>query len=256
MVSMTEAKNPVKAVETTIEIIEVVKSMNGAGIAEITEQVDVSQGTVHNHLSTLCQHDLATHRDGNYYPGLRFFEIGEHTRNQLKVYELAVPEVDKLAEQTGELASLLVEEHGRGIYLYRSWGNQALQLDTQIGSRVPLHTTGLGKSILAYLPKRRVNEIIDNNGLTGLTDNTITEKGTLFEELDTIQEEGVAIDREERTAGVVCVAAPIQTNDGKVLGSVSVAGPISRMKGNVLESEISELVRNAARVVGINATHA
>lgn len=253
---MVKAKNPVKAVETTISIIELLKSMDGAGITEITEQAPVSKGTVHNHLSTLCQHKLVVQRNETYYPGLRFFEIGEYTRRQLKVYELAMPEVDKLAEETGELASLLVEEHGRGIYLYRSWGDQSLKLDTEIGSRVPLHTTGLGKSILAHLPQRRVDDIIDNQGLARLTANTITTREALFEELDSIREEGIAIDREERTEGVICVAAPIQTNDGKVLGAVSVAGPISRLKGETLESKIPDLVRNAARVVGINATHA
>lgn len=252
---MSEAKNPIKAVETAITIIETLKLMDGASITEITEQTDVSKGTVHNHLSTLCQHDLAVHRDGKYYPGLRFFEIGEYTRRQLEIYELAVPEVDKLAEETGELASLLVEEHGRGIYLYRSQGDQALQLDTQIGSRVPLHTTGLGKSILSHIPERRVNEIIENRGLSKLTSNTITTKEALFEELDIVREQGVAIDREERTAGVTCVAAPVQTNDGKVLGSVSIAGPISRMKGETVESEAPDLVQNAAKVIGINATH-
>lgn len=253
---MAEAKNPVKAVETTISIIEALKSQNGVGIAELTEQVSVSKGAVHNHLSTLCQHNFASHKNGEYYLGLRFFEIGEYTKKQLTIYELAIPEIDKLAEETGELASLLVEENGRGIYVYRSRGDQSLKLDTEIGSWVPLHTTGLGKSILAHLPQRRVDKIIDNHGLTELTNNTITTREGLFEELDDIRREGLAIDQEERTAGVVCVAAPIQTNDGEVLGAVSVAGPVSRMKGETLESEIPNLVRNAAKVVGINATHA
>lgn len=253
---MAEAKNPVGAVETTIRIIETLESLGGAGVTEIADEVELNKGTVHNHLSTLSKHDFVVQRDGKYHIGLRFFEIGERTRSQLKVYELAIPEVDKLADETGELASLLVEEHGRGIYLYRSWGEQALKLDTQIGSRVPLHTTGLGKSILAHLPERRVNEIINEYGLQGLTDNTITDEDMLFDELDTVREQGIAIDREERTEGVNCIASPIQTNDGKVLGAVSIAGPVSRMKGEKLEVEMADLVRNAAKVVGINATHA
>lgn len=253
---MAEAKNPVGAVETTIQIIETLEALDGAGVTEIANEIGLNKGTVHNHLSTLSKHDFVIQRDGKYHTGLRFFEMGERTRNRLKVYELAIPEVDKLADETGELASLLVEEHGRGIYLYRSWGEQALKLDTQIGSRVPLHTTGLGKSILAHLPERRVNEIIDEYGLQGLTENTITEEDALFDELDTIREQGIAIDREERTEGVNCIASPIQTNDGKVLGAVSIAGPVSRMEGKKLEVEMADLVRNAAKVVGINATHA
>jgi DNA-binding IclR family transcriptional regulator len=63
------------------------------------------------------------------------------------------------------LANLLVEEHGRGTYLQRTWGDQAVQVEAHVGTRVSLHSTALGKSILAYLSDVRVDRIIETHGL-------------------------------------------------------------------------------------------
>ena len=252
---MNKAKNPVKAVVRSIEIIEVLQSASGATLDEITRDVDLTKGSVHNHLRTLCEHGFATFENNQYRIGLRFFELGEQARSERKVYELAINKVNMLGEETGELASLLVEENGRGIYLYRSHGDEALQLDTKIGSSVELHTTGLGKAILAFYPSRRTREIIEQEGLRRATSHTITGEASLSKELEKIRERGFAIDREERTKGVSCIAAPIRTNSGEVLGAVSVAGPVGRMGEARIEADLSELVTNAAEVIGINATH-
>lgn len=252
---MERAKNPIKAVENTTTILDKVAELEGAGVTELADQLDITKGTVHNHLSTLEENELVV-RDGDEFRlGLRFFELGEQIKAQHQIYEVAMPEVDKLAEETGELGNILVEEHGRGIYLYRAKGENALSLDTGVGSRVYLHQTGLGKAILAHLPEERVESIIDEHGLEPSTEHTVTTREELYESLEQIREQGYAVDREERAEGIRCVAAPVITNDDVVRGAVSVAGPASRMHGEYLESTVVDMVKRAANVISINLSY-
>lgn len=252
---MGRAKNPVKAVETTSTILKKLAELEGAGVTELADQLEVTKGTIHNHLATLEENELVV-KDGNQFRlGLRFFEFGEGIKKHYPIREVGRPEVDKLAEETGELGNIFVEEHGQGIYLYRAKGENALSLDTGIGSRVELHQTGLGKAILAHLSTERVEEIIDEHRLEPSTSRTLTTREALFEELEEIREQGYALDMEERAEGVRCVAAPVITNDGTVRGAVSVAGPASRMRGEYLESTVPDMVKRAANVISINLSY-
>jgi DNA-binding IclR family transcriptional regulator len=252
---MGHAKNPVMAVGTTTTILQKLFELNGAGVTELSNHLDITKGTVHNHLTTLEENKLVV-RDGDEFRlGLRFFEYGEHVKNQHKIYHVGVPEADKLAEETGELGNILVEEHGLGTYLYRAEGENALSLDTDIGSRVYLHQTALGKAILANLSRERVEQIVEEHGLEPSTEQTITTRDALFEELAEVRERGYAIDSQERAEGIRCVAAPVITNDGVVRGSVSVAGPASRMRGEYLETTVPNLVERAANVISINLSY-
>ncbi|SEO20861.1 transcriptional regulator, IclR family [Halogranum amylolyticum] len=252
---MARAKNPVKAVKTTSSIVEKLAELDEAGVTELSNHLEITKGTIHNHLTTLEEVGLVVKEDGKFRLGLRFFELGEQTKSRYKIYDVAVPEVDKLAEETGELGNVLVEEHGRGFYLYRKEGENALSLDTGIGSRVYLHQTGLGKAILAHLPEERVHEIVDEHGLAPSTDQTLSTREELFENLAEIRERGYALDMEERAEGIRCVSAPVITNDDVVRGAVSVAGPVSRMRGEYLESTVPDLVMRAANVVSINLSY-
>lgn len=252
---MTRAKNPVKAVRTTASIVEKLAELEEAGVTELSNHLDITKGTVHNHLATLEEEELVVKQNGKFRLSLRFFEYGEQIKDQYKIHEVGKPEVDKLAEETGELGNILVEEHGRGIYVYRARGENALTLDTGIGSRVYLYQTALGKAILAHLPEDRVEEIIGRYGLEPSTEHTITTRDALFGNLEQIRKRGHALDAEERAEGIRCVAAPVITNDGTVRGAVSVAGPASRMHGEYVESTVSDLVKRAADVISINLSY-
>lgn len=241
--------------ENTIRVVEALKDLDGAGVTELADYLSMSKSTVHDHLSTLRQHNYVTKEGNTYVVGLGFFEIGEYARKRRKIYEVARPEVQALAEETGELANLMVEEHGRGVYLYRARGDKAVTLDTHTGKRRYLHNTALGKAILANLPEDRVERILERHGLPAATDNTITNQGDLFEELDKIWDAGIAYCGQERVEGLQCVAAPVLGKDQEVLGAISVAAPTTRLKGEKFEEEIPELVLQAANVVEINVTY-
>ncbi|MFC6976702.1 IclR family transcriptional regulator [Halomicroarcula sp. GCM10025709] len=251
----TPARNPLQSVATTFEILDALKTLDGAGVTELAQHLDVPKSTAHNYLSTLEQEEYVVREDTEYRVGLRFLELGAYARHVEKLFEIAKPEVDRLADETGELANLLVEEHGRGTYLYRAYGDQAVRVKAHVGTRVPLHTTALGKAILAFLPPGEVDEIVDRHGLDAPTDQSIGTRSELDDALAEVREQGVAFDDEERIDGLRCVAAPIRDDGDEVIGAISASGPTNRLRGERFREELAGKVLEVANVIELNVTH-
>lgn len=252
---MAQSKNTVRSSEKTLRILEAIHELGGVGVTELAKYLDMSKATVHHHLSTLEQNEYVVNDGSTYRTGLKLLEMGERARRQSGLFEIAKPDVNELAEQTGELANLMIEEHGRGVYVHIASGEQAIRLDTRVGTRQYLHTSALGKAILAHMPEEQFEAVIDRHGLPAQTPNTVTEKEVLEEELDEIRKRGVAFDGEERAEGIRCVAAPITDNQNQLVGAVSVSAPSARMKHDRFRNKIPELVRDTATVIGINVSY-
>lgn len=249
---MTSDKtNTVNATGTSFEILEALADMGGAGVSEIASTLEIPKSTTHNHLQTLVDKEYVVREDGKYDIGLRFLHFGEYSRTRSRLFSISRPEIESLATKTDELVNLNVEEYGRGVFLYRAKGSDAVHMDTYAGKRVYLHTTAFGKSILANLSEKRVERIIEKHGLPEVTDKTIADHDKLKSELENISERGYALEREERLKGLCCVAAPIIVNE-TVVGSVSVSGPESRMQGEWFTEELPSLIEETTNVIEVN----
>ena len=246
---MAEPKHPVRTVDRALEIVEIIQELDGAGVSEIAGRVDIGKSAVHNHLNTLENRDYLTKEDDEYHIGLSFLSLGVYARNRNEIYDVARHEVDKLAEETGELANLLVEKDGTGVYLYQSKGENAVELDTYEGKRVSLHCTGLGKAILGFRSDEEVDAVLDKYGMPRMTENTITDRDAFFDELEDIREQKYAVDREERLTGLCCVAAPITDSDDRSIGSISVACPLHRVGEERFSNDLTDAVLGTANVI-------
>lgn len=252
---MTTNEAPVEAAKTTFTIIDALRELNGAGVSELANHLDKPTSTIHDHLRTLEDEQYLVNDDGTYRVGARFLELGEKVRDRKKVYNVARPEVDELAEQTGEHANIMIEEHGLGIFLYKARGADAVDLDTHAGMRVPLQSTALGKTILANRPREEVESVLDQHGLPQFTENTIADRDELFEILEEVRERGYAYDDEERVEGMRCVAAPITDGDDRAIAAVSVSGPKSRMLEDTFREEVPDMVLRTTNVIEVNLTY-
>ena len=248
-------ENKVKSVEKTFEVVRTLQELDGASLTTLAREIGMPQSTAHNYLKSLEDEEYIVEDNGTYHVGIRFLEHGAYARNRLTIYEIATPEVDKLATETGELANLLVEEHGRGSYLHRARGVDAVQVDAHVGTRVSLHSTALGKAILASLDEERREAVLDRHGLPEQTPQTVTDREELLAQLDDIRERGYAYDDEERLAGLRCVAAAVQSNSGRVLGAVSISGPTNRLRGDRFREELPQKLLEAVNVIELNVTH-
>ncbi|WP_231187711.1 IclR family transcriptional regulator [Haladaptatus sp. DYF46] len=251
----TQSSNRVKTAQTTFQILDALKSENEATVTELTKQFDLSKSSLHNYLSTL-EHEGYVVKEGNTYRiGLKMLDLGGHAQHRQRLYAIAKDEITSLAEETGELANLLVEENGRGYYLHRAHGDDAVKTDSYIGQEVYLHNTGLGNAILAHLPRDHVNAILDQHGMPAATENTITNREELFEELNRVRQNGYALDDEARVKGLRCVAVPIINNNDEVEGAISVSGPTSRFQTKQFREELPAKLQNVANIIELNITY-
>ena len=251
----TETTLPVQATRTSFELIEALRRADGAGVRALADRLSIPKSTVHDHLRTLTEMGYVVQTDGVYRPSLRFLEIGGETRQRMSIHQVAKPELQNLAIETGDHANLMVEENGYGVFLSKSEGQRTVNLDTYAGMRVHLHTTALGKSMLAFMDDERRRAILDAHGLPAVTEHTISDEKRLRAELDDIREHGYAVDDEERVKGMRCVAAPVVDTDGTVLAAVSISSPKSRMQGDRFEVDVPNKVQSTVNVIEVNIVH-
>ncbi|WP_137290793.1 IclR family transcriptional regulator [Natronorubrum halophilum] len=251
---MSEAKNPVQAVQRTLDIIDVLRKNGGARIIDIADAVGMSKGSVHCHLATLEQNGYAVKEDNEYKLGLKALDLAHHAKKRISIYDLTKTEVDTLAEETGELVLFTVEENGEGVCLYTAGGEEAVDTGVYRGYRNELYHTAVGKAMLAFMPPQKQTRIIEETDFEAITPNTITNEAELRSELEEIREEGIAYNHSETINGLVGVSTPICDQEGAVYGAISVIGPDKRMGGERLENEIPEHLERAVNIIEINST--
>ena len=242
----------VRSLETTFAIIETIEERNGGGVTEIANEIGVAKSTVHKHLKTLELHEFVVHEGDEYHIGLRFLDHGSIARRRKKLYQVGQSEVRELANRTGEIANLVVPEHGRSIYLYVKYGPDAVSLDTYIGQREYMHTTGVGKAMLAFMDEMEVDRVVDLHGLPAETNRTITDREELAQALSRIKERGYAIDDQECLDGLRCVGVPVLSSADEVVGGISLSGPTRRVTKDDIQEELADAVLRAANIVEIN----
>lgn len=244
-------KTGIKSVDTSLDIVEVLTEAGPLQLTEVAERLNRSPSNVLAHLRTLARRGFVVESDGHYRPGLRYYEIGNSTKENYPLYVHGTDPADDLAEETGEYVWLMVEEQGRGYYIYKTGGNDAVESGAYTtGSRWHLNATASGKLILAHMDEQRLHDVLDTHGLQSMTPNTITERDELIDELTVIREEGVAMDNEEAAVGIRGVAAPVCGLDG-VIGTISVSGPASRVQGEYFSEVLPEKVTETADIIRI-----
>jgi len=250
-----DANHPVRTTEKSLALLEKLEERDGARIHELEDDMEMSKGAIHNHLSTLRKHGYVLKEGHEYRLSLKLLSLGGRVRNQYPIYQFGRQKAEQLAEDTGMLVNLGTEENGKCVYLYQARGDYAVKLDTQAGRRLRMHNIAMGKSIMAHLPRERVAAIIDRWGLPEATERTITDEETLFEELETVRTDGYAVDSEERTIGVCCIAAPVRADDA-VLGAISITAPTGRLGEQQFEDEIISEVKSTAHEIALNIQYA
>lgn len=244
----------IKSDETLFAIIEQLKERDGAGITELASELDMAKSSIHKHLKTMSEYGYVVKRNDTYHIGLQFLNVGEYARDSYDLYHAAKSQIHDLAAETGEMVWLIVPENGLSWFLYGAKGNTEISEEAIIGSRAYLHHNSGGKAILAHLPSDEVERIIDEHGLPSKTENTITDRETLWTELETIRERGYAVNRGEDIAGIHAIGVPLMF-EGEVRGALCVAGAARRVTRNEREGDLAELLLAAADDVEVNLAY-
>ena len=246
----TDGGKRIKAVERSYRIVGVLRDSGTIRVKDVADELAIPTSTAHVHLKTLVSIGYAKRTEKGYKLGLRHLQDGCMIRSGMSVYPVARPEVDNLAKETGEVANLGVEELGQRVLLYQSEGSDAVYDNAPIGEYTNMHWTALGKAILSELPRERVESVIDRHGLPTETANTITDRKSLFDELESIRENGFALEDEERRNGIRSIAVPVKAEDC-VLGSLSLSGPQERFDDDRISETLLPELKNHKNIVEV-----
>ncbi|WP_122088382.1 IclR family transcriptional regulator [Halalkalicoccus subterraneus] len=248
-------RNGVKTTERSFELVAAIQRRDGATLAELVSEFDLAKSTVYKHLSTLASHGYLEKEGEQYHVGLKFHHHGEYARLRKRGYRLAGRTVRDLAERTDEEADFVVENDGRTITVYESYHPQNSYRDdlfatasdlSHSGTYYHMHSTAAGKALLAELPDKRVDAVVDRWGLPARTGNTITDRETLRDDLSRTRDRGYAVADEEYVDGLCAVGVAVTNPDGSPLGALGMSVPTYRRESEGLETEAAAVVVEAA----------
>jgi IclR family acetate operon transcriptional repressor len=232
------ASGGVQSLHRALDVLEAFATAGGtASLTDVAAACGLPAPTVHRLAATLAGRGyLRQLPDRRYCLGSRLVPIGAQANAQLG--ERALPVLRGLAELTGESANLAVLTQDRAEYVSRAFGTHTMRIFTEVGNRVALYCTGVGKAILAVLPPERAALLVATAPLVAHTPTTITDPAALHAEIVAIRERGYALDEGEMEVGVRCVAVGMP---GTVPMAVSVSGPAARMTDDVVATAVSAL---------------
>jgi len=241
----------VKSVDRAFDILEYVKKANGSTLTNIATDLNMSPSTVSNYLYTLRESGYLTKINSEYYIGFPLLSLGWEAQNRYRLHRIAESEVHRIINETDGRFMVMVVENDEGICLYQTQNRGAIITDKNIGDKIELHCTALGKAYLAEIPEQEAKEILRDKGLPRWTENTITNDEEFFKELEQTRERGFAINDEERVIGMRAIGAPIKTQNGEPLGSISISGPITQFKDELFYEEIPTMLLELSRVIAV-----
>lgn len=184
-----------------------------------------------------------------YALGWRLIELGELASQRTKALSVADPHLNRLRDETGETIHLgAYDDNGQVVYLAQKSSSAAVVVRARIGQRRPLHATAMGKVLLAFGPDEWLLRLLKEPEIEAFTANTITEKEDLQAHLRRIHRLGFAIDDEEMTQGIRCVAAPVLDYAGRAVAAISVTGPTFRVSRSDLDRLTAQVVSAAAMI--------
>ena len=237
-------------VQRAFEVIEMLWRLDGGGPAALADRLDLPKSTVHDYLQTLETTGYVVQQDGVYHLSYKFLATGTRLQHRNKLYNVTRQELKALAEDTDENANIGIVENKRWILLNSERGDRSLDLGTFPGLSTPLHTHAAAKALLAHLPESQ-REAVFADGFASVTEQTMTDPTALQSELETIRENGYAVDTDQQVKGMGVVAAPILA-DGTAVGSVAIVCPSGRLDDEPYYKELIRKVRESADTISVN----
>ncbi len=237
----------VQALDRGLTLLEILAEEDGLTLSELSRRSGVSASTVHRILLTLVsrayvQHDMER---GIWLVGVGAFKTGSAFLRNRRVASMGRAAMHALMEATGETVNLGIEDDGEVVFISQIESHDTLRAFFRAGSRGAMHASGVGKALLAEFPEHRVRQICAVRRLERFTEHTITDLGELLSELAQGRRNGWALDDEERSLGMRCVAAPIFNEHAEAIAGVSVSGPAVRVTPRKLD-DYGPMVRRAA----------
>lgn len=221
------------------------RSDAGLTASQVVKLSGLPISTVHRFLVNLESAGFLTYNDAaGYQLGISCIALGQAALGRLDIRRVGLPYLQEINRQTRETVHLTVRHGLSAVYVEKLDSPEPLRIHSGIGRAVALHSTAVGKVLLAYLPAAEQTKILEQIEFRRYTPNTVGSIHELQAQLQRVRRLGHACDMEENEPHIRCVAAPVWDHTGEVSASLSVTGPAVRMP-------LSRLRQLAPLVLGI-----
>jgi DNA-binding IclR family transcriptional regulator len=219
------------------------------GLAELSRRTGLNKTTAYRLLTALESEGLVEHgpNGSGYRLGPELLALGSRALGADDLRSASRPELQALARQTKETASLEVLIERDVLILDESMGSYVVGTMPSVGTRWPAHATSTGKVLLAHLPEDELDALL-SGPLVACTARTITDPRVLRRELARVRERGYAVSSEELEPGFVGVSAPVRGADGRVVAALCLGGPKTRLTPERVSRVARLLPRAAGRI--------
>ncbi|WP_347268218.1 IclR family transcriptional regulator [Paracoccus sp. (in: a-proteobacteria)] len=224
--------------------------------AEILPQSGLPKATLYRFLQVLTRQDLLAHdpERQTYAPGMRLVRLAHAAWAQSSLAPLAQGVLDRLADALGQTVHLAQLDNGAVLYVDKRNARQPVEMFSQSGRVGPAYCTGVGKAMLAWLPEKRLAEALALQSFHRHTPHTLVTADALRADLAQIRARGFALDDEEHEPGIACLAAPILSRAGRLLGAISVTTTTAATSRGQLLALAGPVMAAAAEIASLAET--
>jgi DNA-binding IclR family transcriptional regulator len=226
MRSTVRNESAISMLDRSAMLLLAFRSSGGAmTLAQLCQATGIPKTTAHRLVGELEKWGMLERSGRRLRLGMRLFELGQLVPTQRDIGEIAAPHLADLFEATRQTVHLAVRDGLEVVYVQKLAHRDSPQVGSRVGGRMPMHCTGVGKAMLAFNTTALTDAVIAQ-GLSRLTPRTIIAPGLLRRDLARTRVRGFAVEREESTTGIVCVAGPIVDITGSAVAAISMTGRV------------------------------
>ncbi len=201
------------------------------GVGDLVRSVALSRPTLYRILAALEVEGLVRQMAGRrYLLGTRLIGLAHRALAQHDIRSHARDAMTALRDSTGETVHLAVRDREEMVYIDKIESLEVVRMASTVGTRVPFHTSSVGKAYLAALPLEEAEALIDRLTLTPVTERSVGDRRTLRDAVERARKRGYSADEEENETGIVCFGAAIRDASQCPVASVSVSVPTFRLR--------------------------
>jgi IclR family acetate operon transcriptional repressor len=247
--------NTVQALDRGLQVLGALARLEQATLSDLALAVGMPASTLHRILATLEGHDfveLETETQA-WRIGIGAFRVGSMFLTRTNVVEAARAPMRRLMEDTGETANLGLTDGDEVVFIAQVESHAPIRAFFRPGSRGPMHCSGIGKALMAAMPRDQVERALGRTGLAPFTSTTLETPDRLFADLADTAARGWSFDDQERYEGMSCIAAVIRDSFGAAVAGVSVSGPAARFtpdRQSAIGTRVSQAADEISQAIG------
>ena len=229
---ISEVIKGAKSFSRSIKVLQLIADQGQPpSLGDLLESSKLTRPTLYRVLSALEAEGLIL-RNGNkrYKLGSRLVSLAHRALAQTDIRDAARGALEQLRDTLGETVHLAIRNRDELVYIDKIESLELVRMSSSIGTRVPFHSSAVGKAFLTALDSTQAHALIDSLPMSPMTEHSSTSKESLKSYLKQVKSQGYSFESEENEKGIVCFGAAILNANRQPEASVSVSVPKFRLK--------------------------